>query len=76
MAITKTVQTASFEQLHRGQPFAIKKVLYTRSDEEKEYMCFKLSRNKAITVDKRTVIYITDKESVIPCVMNEPKQRN
>jgi len=60
MAIVKTNQKTTFSHIHRGAPFSAYITIYTRSDgneDPKEYMFYKTGKDRAVTVDKRTVVY-------------------
>ena len=60
----------TFEQLHRGAPFAAKLTLYTRTngrEDPKEHLFYKLNGHKAITLDKRVTVHMPSNTWVELC---------
>jgi hypothetical protein len=73
MAIAVTKREITFGELQRGAPFASTLTLYTRSNFEedpKEHIFYKVTKNKAVTVDKRTFVHFQNNDKIKVCNMN------
>lgn len=76
MSIVKTNQKSTFSHIHRGAPFVANLTLYTRSDgneDPKDYVFYKTGKNRAVTVDKRTVVHFLPNAKIILCTMENKK---
>lgn len=61
-----------FSQLRRGSPFTIHMTIYSLTDgreEPREHTLFKLNSKKAVTLNKRVVVYIPATEKIQVCRM-------
>jgi hypothetical protein len=78
MAIVKQEKSIPFNKLQRGAPFVADKTLYTRTnggEDPKEHVFYKLNHEKAVTMDKRTVIHMTSDEMVTPCFLEKKQSK-
>jgi hypothetical protein len=84
MSVKKHNYTTTFSHLGRTEVFAFTTTLYSRGkgwdgrflvdnppDDPKEYMFQKIGKDKAITLDRRTVVNILPTEKIIPCYIEK-----
>lgn len=78
MSIKITTNVTRFSQIFRGKPFACTMTLYSRTwegkEEPKEYLFYKVGKNKAVTVDKRTVVHFLSNSKVNICTLEQKKK--
>lgn len=76
MGIVKQDRKTIFRKLGHAEPFAAKLSLYTRTEgkeDVKEYLFFKTGRNKAITVDQKTIVHFLPNSEVEICIIEKKK---
>jgi len=70
MPVIKQDRVMPFAFVHANAPFAFTTTIYSKSEgveEPKEHIFFKKGVNKAITSDKRVVVYFAPNDNVQLC---------